>query len=192
MILSICIPTLPERRAFLIDLIDNLHQQIFRIPDKVELLFDPRARAEEENGCTTGEKRNALNKLARGQYVWHVDDDDFIFPNAIASILKAAESGPDVIGINGIMTSDGLNERGWEIRLGHPYEATVRDGKEFYLRWPNHITPIKKNIATQILFPDKTIREDYEWSLALKESGLLKTQEVAEGLIYHYRERSKK
>ncbi|HYG51719.1 MAG TPA: hypothetical protein VD905_12490, partial [Flavobacteriales bacterium] len=117
---------------------------------------------------------------------------DYIFPGAIDKILQAAKHNPDVIGIDGIMTSDGANERGWEIRLEHPYCATTRNGKEFYLRWPNHITPIKRVHAMQIPFPDKTIHEDYEWSVALKNSGLLKTQIVVDGLIYHYRERSKK
>ncbi len=190
MILSILIPTLPERNAFLSEMVDNLHKQIFKHLDKVEIIFDPRER-EEKGGVTTGEKRNDLIIEATGKYIWFVDDDDYIFPGAIENILKATEKNPDVIGINGIITSNGVNERGWEIRLGHPYKAIQKDGKDYYLRWPNHITPMKREKAIQIKFPHKTIFEDFDWSEKLKDSGLLKTQEIIEEPVYHYRERSK-
>ncbi len=189
MLLSILIPTLPERDEFLFDLTINLWEQVKKANafDKVEILTDSRDRS-----VTTGEKRNDLLKTASGKYVWHVDDDDFIYEYAIEEILKAVEIDPDVIGICGIMTVDGKNEIGWEIRLGHPYCATIRNGKEFYLRHPNHITPMKREIALKIPFPNKTFGEDYEWSKKLNDAGHLKTQAIIEKPLYHYRCRTKK
>lgn len=186
MILSILIPTLPERKVFLDDLLNTIERQIDLIEGegfiKVQILTDIRGRE-----VTTGTKRNDLLTRATGKYVWFVDDDDSIYPYAIEDVLKAASKNPDVIGINGIMTTDGKNQIDWEIRLGHPYCATKKNGKDYYLRFPNHITPMKREHAIKIRFPDKTIFEDYEWAKALNDAGHLKTQEIIDKPIYHYK-----
>lgn len=189
MILSILIPTLLERENFLNEMMSNLWKQIqeANAVDKVEILTDARGV-----GFSTGIKRNDLLKKSTGKYVWFVDDDDYIFPYAIADILKAAENNPDVIGINGIMTTDGRSQVDWEIRLGHPYKAVKRNGLEYYLRFPNHITPMKREHAIRVKFPDKKVFEDYEWAHALNEAGYLKTQIVIDKPIYHYRCRTRK
>jgi glycosyltransferase involved in cell wall biosynthesis len=189
MMLSILIPTLLERQHFLNEMLSNLWAQITEANaiGKVEILTDARGRQ-----FTTGAKRNELLRQAAGKYVWFVDDDDYIFPGSIQEILNAAEKNPDVIGINGIMTTDGRNQVDWEIRLGHPYEAVRKNGREYYLRHPNHITPMKRAHATKVKFPDKTTFEDYEWAKTLKDAGYLKTQEIIDKPIYHYRCRTNK
>ena len=184
--LSILIPTLIERAHFLNEMLENLTKQYSSV-GVVEIITDNRSR-----NYTTGEKRNTLLQRATGKYVWFVDDDDYIFPYAIPEILKAAETDCDVMGICGMMTTDGANRVDWEIRLGHPYIATQRNGKEFYLRFPNHITPMKREHAIRVKFPAKTLGEDYAWAKELNDLGLLKTQTVIEQPIYHYRNRSKK
>lgn len=189
MILSILIPTLPERKKFLDEMLTNISEQLYRIGawDKVEVLTDDRDRS-----FTTGFKRNELLRTATGKYVWFVDDDDYIYPYAIEDILKAVEGNPDVVGINGIMTTDGANQIDWEIRIGHEYKAVKRNGKEYYLRFPNHITPMKREHAVRVKFPNKVVFEDYEWAEQLNRAGYLKTQEVIEKPLYHYRCRTKK
>lgn len=189
MILSILIPTLADRAHFLNELKENIERQSSSSGKKhlVEVLTDDRDRS-----VTTGEKRNSLLSRASGEYTWFIDDDDYIHEGAIQKVLDATEKNPDVIGINGSMTTDGKNSVGWEIRLGHPYKAIQRDGKEFYLRFPNHITPMKRIHALTVSFPHKTIFEDYEWAKKLNDSGVLKTQEVIDEQIYLYKVRTKK
>lgn len=187
MILSILIPTLPERKHFFEEITKEINRQMFRFLDKVEWIKDDRGRE-----FTTGRKRNDLLEKARGKYVWFVDDDDMIYPYAIEDILNAAEKNPDVIGINGIMTTDGVKQIDWEIRLGHQYKAIQKDGKEYYIRFPNHITPMKREHAIRVKFPDKTVFEDYEWAKTLNEAGYLKTQEIIDKPMYHYQCRTKK
>lgn len=189
MILSILIPTLPDRKHFLNDVLKNITEQlnVLLAWDKVEVLTDPRDRS-----FTTGRKRNDLLEQAKGKYVWFVDDDDYIYDYAIDEILKAALKEPDVIGINGIMTTDGSKQVDWEIRLGHPYKAVQKGGKEYYLRFPNHITPMKRVHAIRVKFPDKTVFEDYEWAKSLNDAGYLKTQEIIDKPMYHYQCRTKK
>jgi hypothetical protein len=89
------------------------------------------------------------------------------------------------------MTTNGANRVDWEIRLGHPYEATTRDGKEFYLRFPNHIVPIKREKALQVKFPDVTMGEDYAWAKKIHDQKLLKTEYIIDRIIYHYDYRTK-
>jgi glycosyltransferase involved in cell wall biosynthesis len=179
--LSILIPTLPERKKYLNELLKNLRGQIGDSKD-VKIVIDDRGRE-----VTTGTKRNDLISRATGDYVWQVDDDDYIYPDSISRILAAIEMKPDVIGINGYITTRGKDRVDFEIRLGNPYEAIERDGKPVYLRYPNHITPMKREFALMFKFPDVTWGEDYAWATELHNSGVLKTQIIIEPTIYHYR-----
>jgi hypothetical protein len=186
--LSILIPTLPERKSFFNQMRDSIINRCpFEYLESIEILSDDRPR-----GVTTGEKRNDLVSRAQGKYVWHVDDDDELAPYAIAEVYEATLQDPDVVCFNGYMTTDGKNRVDWEIRLGHPYDKTYRDGKEYYLRFPNHISPMKREHAIRVKFPAKTHGEDYAFAKELNDLGLLKTQVIIEKPIYHYKYRSKK
>ncbi|HET6224663.1 MAG TPA: hypothetical protein VFF27_00195 [Bacteroidia bacterium] len=189
MILSILIPTLPDRKDFLNEMLTNINKQVSSLNagDKVEVLIDDRGRE-----FTTGTKRNSLLEQSKGKYTWFVDDDDFIWEYSIAEILKASETDSDVIGINGLMTTDNKNPVQWYIALGYEYKAEMQNGKEVYLRFPNHITPMKREHAIRVKFPNKTVFEDYEWASALRDAGYLKTQVKIDRPIYHYRCRTKK
>jgi glycosyltransferase involved in cell wall biosynthesis len=177
--LSILIPTLERRKHFLVDMLENLNQQSKGLD--IEILV------EKDNGQkTTGEKRNNLLKRAKGEYVWFVDDDDYIFPGSLKAIYDCLD-GVDVIGINGIITTNGANQIRWEIRLNHPYDATTIKGELVYRRFPNHITPMRRDHAIKIPFPHITMGEDYKWACALRDSGLLKTEKVIDQNIYHYK-----
>lgn len=182
--LSILIPTLKERAHMLSCLLVSLEKEK---TEDVEVLIDDSPRH-----ITTGHKRNLLIERATGEYIWFIDDDDEIVEGALTKVLKAIESGADVIGIDGYMTTDGAKRIDWEIRLGHPYKAIQRDGKEVYLRFPNHITPMKRDKVKKFKFPDKTVFEDYEWAKYINDSKVLKTQAVVDGFVYHYKCRSKK
>ena len=184
MILSILIPTLPDRVDLLSNLTNELDRQIKSLGKEsdIEILLDFRDRE-----TPTGTKRNALLRRSVGKYVWFIDDDDTIAPNAIELLLNAFKKDPDVIGINGEMSTDGTNIVDWEIRLNNPYQAITRDNKTIYVRWPNHITPMRSSIAKQIDFPDITLGEDYRWSVLLKDSGLLKTEIIITEKIYFYK-----
>jgi hypothetical protein len=183
--LSILIPTLPERKESFSELMRELFMQIAESEawNDVEVLYDDTKRGV----ITTGEKRNNLIGRAIGNYVWQVDDDDMVFPSAISNILTAIESEPDCLSINGIMTTDGGTERQWFIAIGNEYVADYSTGKEIYLRYPNHITPIKRSIANQFKFPSLNNFEDKAWADMVRNSGLLKTEVKIELPIYHYK-----
>ena len=180
MLLSILIPSLPERESMLDSLCVNIMNQAEGY--EVEIVVNKTDRH-----MTTGEKRNMLLAMANGKYTWFIDDDDEILPGSIAKICEALLKDPDCIPIDGYMTSNGENRVEWEMRIGHPYSATQRDGKEFYLRFPNHIAVIRKEIALRIPFEHVTFGEDYRWAKQINDLGLLKTQEIIDQHVYHYK-----
>lgn|SRR3990167_2716049 len=183
--LSILIPTLPERKELFANLLNVIHSHIAYCEawQEVEVMFDSTPKGK----LTTGEKRNELLLRSGGKYVWFVDDDDMILKGAIESILKAADTDCDVMAINGIMTTNGRQEKRFYHKLGNPYCASNENGTEIYLRYPNHINPMKREIALQILFPKQNNFEDKAFADTLRDSGLLKTETIIEAPIYHYR-----
>lgn len=137
---------------------------------------------------TTGAKRNILLSKAKGLYTVFIDDDDWVPPYYIEELLKASESRADCFAINGTITTNGGNEKKWYISKDNPYCASKDGhGNEIYLRYPNHITPIKRKIATQVQFPDITRGEDYIWATEIHDRGLIKTEYTIERPMYEYR-----
>ena len=182
MTLSILICTLPNRIGYLSQLLQVLTPQ-YVSTNEVEVL------TESDNGSmTTGHKRNLLLKRSTGKYVVFIDDDDMVAPTYVKDILMAAKSNPDAIVFNGIMTTNGRDERKWYISKDYGYEA--KDGA--YYRYPNHIVPIRREIAMAFPFMDIRIGEDYAWATAIHKAGLIKTEVKIENELYHYQFRTNK
>jgi hypothetical protein len=173
--LSILIPSTVSRKEMTDILIDNLSNQILS-NHLVEIISDWHPY-----NCV-GKKRNDLLKKSQGEYIVFVDSDDLISINYVSSILKAIESKPDCVGINGIITFNGCHEKKWFIskEYGSWYEKN-----NIYYRTPNHISPVKRELALQAGFPEISFGEDAEYSRRLLP--LLKTETIINEPIYHYR-----
>jgi glycosyltransferase involved in cell wall biosynthesis len=188
MTLSILIPTLSERFAQFSVLRKELFRQINGRNTEVEVLSITDQRQE-----TTGTKRNKLVNQAKGEYVVFIDDDDWPEPCYIDEILKGCATGADCMAISGTITTNGKDLKRWYISIDNPYISSKdAKGNEIYLRYPNHITPIRREHALKIGFPDKTIGEDYDFATRMKEAGLLKSEHTIIHPIYQYRFNSKK
>lgn len=177
MILSILIPTLQQEYKFLRRLMKVLQPQIDKYPGMVEVLLDDRGKS-----VTTGEKRNYLIKQSCGEYVVFIDTDDLVPEYYVSEIIKAAENNTDCITFRGYMTTKGRNREPFVLRMGEKYE---KRGNTYY-RWPNHIVPIKRAIASAVVFPNKTYGEDYEWSKLINDLKLIKTETFIDKDMYHY------
>ncbi len=180
MLLSILIPTVKRHRGKFSRLAVHLSRQI-KDPSVVEVIFDS------DETLTTGRKRNELLACAKGKYVVFVDSDDWVPDYFVRELLIAVDSGADCFAINGTITTNGKNERKWFISKDLPYEESTLNGKKVYLRYPNHITPMKREIAVQVKFPDKTHGEDYAWATELHEKELIKTEFKIIKPMYQYR-----
>lgn len=177
--LSILICSIERRKNLLSRLLNELEKQK---SDSVEILVDI------DNGLKSiGLKRNNLLKKSKGEYVSFIDDDDLVSSSYVDDILKAIENKPDCIGIEGIITVDGKNPRVFIHSL--KYKSWF-ENKGIYYRNPNHLNPVKRQIALKALFPDKNSHEDREYSKRIFP--LLKSEEYIKKPIYFYLYKSKK
>lgn len=190
-VISILICSLNKRAGRLAKLLRFLEKQIdlCDAKDKVQILI------ELDNGeMPTGTKRNILYAKAQGKYSISHDDDDIPGDFYIEELLKAAESDADCFAMGGIMTTDGARLQEWYISKDFPYCARRKEnGEEYYLRFPNHITPIRSTITKQFQFPDAWQAEDYAWALAIHQSGVIKTEyKITRFPMYRYDYRTHK
>ena len=198
--LSVLIPTTIKRREFLNSLLNQLRGQIGGIITQtnsmlittytsyqsgIEILVDHTERDR------IGTKRNRLLANARGKYVCFVDDDDRVSPDYISTILEGIATDPDCLSLRGIMTVDGKNPEVFEHSIKYSEWKTTNNEVK-YERMPNHLNVIRASIAKQIKFPEINYGEDHKWSIALHESGLLKTEWYTDKVLYFYDYRSNK
>lgn len=185
-LLSVLIPTLPDRKDFLFDLLDELHYQMeqWNIENEVEIITD-----DEGKNLSIGAKRQRLLEKAKGEYITFIDDDDEVINDYLwVIILGIKNTKPDVVSFNGYMTTNGKGREKFKIRKNFPYITLQHaDGKNEYLRCNNHLSPIKREIALKIGYKDLSFAEDYDYAKRLKESGLIKTEYYFDGDLYHYK-----
>lgn len=165
---------MPSRKEVFARLLNRLDSQL-PMSGSVEILWD------DSMEYNIGTKRNKLLERASGDMIVFADDDDMVERDYIKKILLAAKQKPDCIGISGIITTDGKNKRQWHI--SKEYGSWKKKGTT-YLRTPNHISPVKREIALQARFPEIASGEDYEYSMRILP--YLKTEVVVKGNIYHY------
>jgi len=171
--LSILICTTYARDEVIKPLLANIKAQFGY---NIELLIN---HNETDN---VGKKRNVLLQEAKGKYVVFVDSDDEISYNYVSLIIEACKSDADCIGINGTITTNGTDERKWFISKEYG-SWHFRDN--IYYRTPNHISPVKRELALLAGFPEISHGEDFAYSMALLP--FLKTETIIEQPIYHYR-----
>lgn len=183
--LSICIATVPERATEFNLLMAELRRQSNGLP--VEIISDAIPRGH----VTVGRKRQFLLDTAQGDYVVSIDDDDWIPPEYVSTILGALESNPDCIGhyelVEGMSKVPQLSI--WTKQAGrwmNGPEARKRYGLE-YVRTTFHKTPLKREHAIAIGFKDMAFGEDHEFSQRLMASGRLKTEVFIPRVLYFYR-----
>ena len=180
--LSILVCSLTCRATIIQTLMTYLLPQI---TTDVELLI-----AADNGEKPTGEKRNELLSIATGKYIVFIDDDDVVAPGYVRLILQAVKNDPDVVGIHLIMTNKG--RAGSECRTYHSlkyrswYDEPDPDNpdRKRYFRNPNHLNPVKRELALAVKFPTIKVGEDHDYSKRLLP--LLKTETYIEKPIYFY------
>lgn len=183
--LSILIPTLYERIDQLCELKASLFGQILsnKASDQVEVLELIDNREE-----TTGAKRNKLLDMAKGDYIAFIDDDDQISNDYIALVLKAIETKPDVVGMRLTQYTDGkfYGDTIHSIVYKEWKNIEKEPGSNLwnFERCPNHLNPVKRQLALKARFPDKVFGEDQDYSYKLR--GLLKSEVMIDAPIYFY------
>ena len=128
-----------------------------------------------------GAKRNVLLCRASGKYVAFIDDDDLVTDSYVKNILLGLESDVDCCGMEGIITTNGRDPRKFihSIRYGKWFESNG-----IYYRSPNHLNPVKRELALKVKFPCINRGEDFDYSKRLFR--LLKTEQYIKEPIYKY------
>lgn len=170
--LSILVATMPSRSKSFEALIEVLGQQL---TGETELIVDFAM------SYNIGTKRNKLLESATGDYVVFVDDDDMVADDYVVRILEAIKDNPDCVGISGVITTNSGQLQQWHISKDY---ADWYEKDNIYYRTPNHISPVRRELALKVGFPDIVTGEDYEYSKRLYP--LLRTENKIDGNIYHY------
>jgi len=183
-VLSILIPTITGREAQYQKLHDKLAAQLFNngIWNEVEIVSECDSRE-----MSIGNKRQLLLNRSYGDFVVFIDDDDDIPEDYCLLFWQSIKDNPgiDCIGFlqscvfdKGTPKSSCLSNRfeGW---------GQCKDGFDF-VRTPFFPTPIKRDIAIQIGYKDLRWGEDYDFSVRLKGSGLIKKEHFINKVMYFY------
>ena len=161
--LSILIPSLHGRHTTLAALLKELHRQIFATdnPWQVEIHC-----ALDGGEKPVGEKRDALLRHARGRFIAFIDDDDMVAPSYIADILQAMIHQPqaDCVVFAGRLEVDGV--------YAGPFDYSITHKKYYqrgnaYFRTPNHLCPVRRELALQVGFKAINRGEDTDYALRL-------------------------
>jgi len=175
--LSILIATIESRAALFAELYLKIDRQKTQ---EVEILSEI-----DNKQISIGRKRQILLERAKGDYVVFIDDDDDVSMDYIDQILQAIKTEPDCVGMLIDCDMQGVKQNAIA-SLKYKNWGENKDGFK-YIRSPYHKTPVKRWIALKAGFPDRRFGEDYEYSMRLINSGLLKTEVMVKNSIYFYR-----
>lgn len=130
--------------------------------------------------ATIGAKRNRLLDAAVGDYIAFIDDDDCITETYLTRIFEGIEKGVDHVGVGMVFAPRWQRPVLVECSMKHEWTF---DGDK-YLRPPQHVCAVKRELAQKARFPEISFREDHAYALALKK--LVKTEWVVTEPIYQY------
>jgi len=175
--LSILILTLPTRIDSYSNLIRTLNQQVIEnnLLDKVQILS-----LCDTKEISVGEKRNILLNKSIGRYVCFIDDDDLIATDYLIKIISAISSNSDVITFCGDYVENGQTT---------PFSiSTIHRGNynhpNLFHRLPNHLCPVKREIAVSCLFTDKNYGEDSDYAERINQH--IKNEFHIQDKLYFY------
>jgi hypothetical protein len=145
---------------------------------------------EKDNGeLPIGIKRNFLLSKVTRKYCAFIDDDDTVSNDYVDRILESIQIGKkgnkfiDCIGICGYIIKN--KKRTWQFRHSITVNKWCKDRKNMiYFRTPNHLNPIRSDLAMRCKFPSISFGEDKSYSDMVKP--YLKNEIFIEKPIYFY------
>jgi hypothetical protein len=181
--LSILIPTIVEREKSFNALVAKLSDQISlnKLDEQIEIVHIC-----DNKEMTIGDKRNKLVKKAIGEFICFIDDDDDISDEYVKLIYGAIIGHPDIdcIGMVGEITTNGRNPKKFihSIKYNRYFEKD-----KIYYRPPNHLNPVRREIAIKYEFPPKNFAEDSSYAVRMCKDGVLKKEHFIKKTIYYYK-----
>lgn len=187
-LLSILIPTTPDRAIYFNRLVIELTRQIIelKLEDQVEIkelstklsILDPH-----NIELRTGYKRNQLVEMAEGKYYAFIDSDDMPSQNYLELVMPGIYKDVDCCSLVGSIYFNG--KKGKPFLHSIKYKEWWEDDK-FYYRGINHLNVVKKSLVSHIKFPETNFGEDAIQSYAMRDAGVLKDEYEITDILYHY------
>ncbi len=181
LIWSILIPTLVERRPQFIQLFTKILRQIEaqNLENRIEIIF-----FSDNREADVGFKRNQLLSAAKGKYTCFVDDDDDLDEEYIQLIYNKLLDDCDCVKLVGIYHHIDRDKRTFIHSIAY---KGYFEKNQIYYRPPNHLNPIKREIALKVKFDDQSsYGEDTDWAMKICKAGLIKTESQIEKPYYFY------
>lgn len=185
-ILSILIPTIPERGQMFTKLYNELHKQLEYMQTfhpslgHIEILVNDDKRYL-EGGPSIGKKREELVKRAEGKYLCFLDDDDSIAGNYLETLVRLCQMDADVCTFKNIS----MLKDYWciiDMSINYPNDQASPD---FVVRRkPWHINPVRSVFAKLHSFTDTNYGEDWAWFEQVLQH--CKTEAKTEAVIHKY------
>ena len=182
--LSILIPTVPSRFAeYLPKILNQISSQIAdtgRNDVELIVLYDNKKR-------TIGAKRNELVRMAQGEYVVFIDDDDAVSDDYVALVLSVIDSHPEadciVYDSTCVLTKpSGVINRRCVYGIEYDY-FTSPDGL-YWTGKPAHTMVYRASIAKAHSYENISEGEDMNWvARACKD---IKVQARIDKVMYIY------
>lgn len=132
-----------------------------------------------------GEKCQKLLESSSADYVSFLDDDDWIEPDFVSTIMKALEHKPDYVGFKVRFTVDGQ----WVMPVLHTLESDGWiDAPDALYRDIVHFNPIRRDLAMQSHWEGGD-GADRRWAERLREKECVKSEVFIDREMHHYRHR---
>lgn len=186
-ILSILIPTIPERHEKFTKLFNKLHRQLEYMQTfhsslgHIEILVDSTPKFL-EGGLSIGKKREALVKRAEGKYLCFLDDDDEIAGNYLETLVRLCQQGNDVVTFRSFADLENY----WSIiDMSIKYALNDQCSPEYITRRrPWHVCPVKSFLAKVHDFEDSNYGEDWSWFYKVADTCL--SESHTDAVIHKY------
>lgn len=191
LVLSIVMITVPDRRKSFNKLVLELNRQINYCKKvhptlgRVQLVKVAGERLD-KGGFSIGTKRQLGLKRSEGKYVCWLDDDDWISPDYVETILRLAINDADVLVFNNLSRFEGF----WclvQMNLDFIVDEQVKPG--IIHRRPYHVCGFKRSLLENCNFPDANLDEDTGFLAQVWPK--LKTQAKTEAILHEYRRLTK-
>lgn len=177
---TICIATIPHRKEKLAALMDHLTPQVKKAKGKVEIVI-----FYNNFEYSMGYLRQQLIESARGQYVSHIDDDDWVPDDFVERILPLLD-GVDYIGFKVKLYNNG--EEMAPVYHSLRYHDWHQDGDGYYRRI-THLNPLKRRLALDAGFrAEHNMGEDEDWAHRVKAS----SEHFIDDYMYFYMHETQK
>jgi hypothetical protein len=185
---QILCPTLVSRRHFLARLNERLSPQL--TPD-VELVT-----LEDDGERSIGEKRQAMLEGSTAPWVCFFDDDDLPAADYVSSVLEVINGTEpvDVVGFKLDYIQDGRHRA---IAV-HSYDAVnipigpVSRRISKFNRLPNHLNPVRLELALQVGYLPRNTGEDSAYAQGLSRLRPRPVERFIDKVVYTYDYRSRR